>query len=159
MARALELLDTHTVGALVAAKVDRLARDTEDLLALEKRATRDGWTLVALDIGADTSTPQGRLVLTVLAGVARWERDRIAERTREALAAKKAKGQRLGRPVRTSAKIRDRIRLLRHEGLSMQRIADLFNDEGLTTVTGRPWTWRSVQKQVNSLRLDDQAVA
>jgi DNA invertase Pin-like site-specific DNA recombinase len=77
---------------LVAAKLDRLGRDTAAILALAARARREGWTLVALDLGLDTSTPVGEFVLTVLAALATMERRLIGTRTREAIAARRAAG-------------------------------------------------------------------
>jgi DNA invertase Pin-like site-specific DNA recombinase len=77
---------------LVAARLDRLGRSTRDILDLADRGRREGWALVALDLGMDTSTPAGEFCLTVMAAVARLERRMIGERTRDGMAAKKAAG-------------------------------------------------------------------
>lgn len=160
MARALGLLDTAQAGALVAAKVDRLSRDVAHLLALRDRARRDGWRLVALDLGMDSATPSGDLVFTMFAAFAEWERERIRERTRDALAAKKAAGARLGRPVSAESEpARNRLRELLHERLPLGTIAASLNAEGHTTPTGLQWTWRHVQKTRDSLALDDLAAS
>jgi hypothetical protein len=63
-----------------------------------ERARRKRWQFVALDLALDTTTPAGELVANVMASVAQWERRVISQRTRDALAAKKATGARLGRP-------------------------------------------------------------
>ncbi len=51
---------------------------------------------------------------------------------------------------------RKRIRELRLAGTTMQGVAAILNEEGTTTVTGRPWSWQNVQRVCNSLQLDDQ---
>ena len=56
--------------------------------------------MVALDLGIDMSTPAGEFLASVMASAAQWERRIIGVRTREALAAKRAAGVRLGRPPR-----------------------------------------------------------
>lgn len=160
MGHALDLLTSFAAGALVVAKLDRCSRDSQDFAGLLKRAARDGWALVALDLGVDTSTPVGRMVAEMMMAVAQWERARIAERTREALAARKALGQRLGRPVSpASAVARARMRQLLVQGESLGTVAATLNAEGHRTATGLEWTWRHVQKTRDSLALDDHAEA
>lgn len=158
MARALRLLDACEAGALVAAKVDRVARDLHDLTGLLRRAEDDGWAIVALDLGVDTTTPVGRMLVGVLGAVAEWERGVIRERTRDALAAKKAAGARLGRPVTPGTEpARARLRELLADRLPLATVADTMNADGYTTPTGLAWTWRHVQKARDSLALDDEA--
>ena len=84
--------------ALVVAKLDRLSRSMIDFTALMGKAQRQGWALVALDCAVDTTTPAGEAMANVLATFAQFERRLIGQRTREALAQKKAQGVRLGRP-------------------------------------------------------------
>ncbi len=160
MARALRLLDACEAGALVASKVDRIARDLHDLTGLLRRADDDGWGCVALDIGVDTTTPVGRMLVGILGSVAEWERATIRQRTRDALAAKKATGARLGRPVSVESEpARARLRELLHERKTFAAIATTLNDEGFTTPTGLAWSWRAVQRTRDSLALDDLALA
>ena len=80
------------------AKLDRLARDAELVLKLAREADRNGFGgLLFADLPeVDATTAAGRMVLTVMASVAEYEGRRIAERTREALAAAKARGVKLG---------------------------------------------------------------
>src|SRR5205823_6536696 len=95
---ALETLRKRQASALVVAKLDRLSRSMLDFAGLMDAAQRQGWALVALDLGVDTSTPSGEMIANVLATFAQFERRLIAERTRAALAVKRSQGVRLGRP-------------------------------------------------------------
>jgi DNA invertase Pin-like site-specific DNA recombinase len=83
---------------LVVGKVDRLARDAELVLRLDRETrARGALGILFADLPeADTSTANGRMVLGMMASIAEWEAGRIAERTREALAAAKARGVKLG---------------------------------------------------------------
>jgi len=92
---------------LVVWRLDRLGRSVQDLIALvvDLRARDVGFRF--LTEGIDTTTPGGRFVLVVLAGLAEMERELIRERTIAGLAAAPARGRRGGRPVRMSpAKLR-----------------------------------------------------
>ena len=79
---ALEMLREGTAEALVVAKLDRVSRSVYDLAGLMKRSQDEGWGLVVLDLGLDSTTPAGRLTGHVMAAVAEWERDAIRTRTR-----------------------------------------------------------------------------
>jgi DNA invertase Pin-like site-specific DNA recombinase len=94
----------------------------------------------------------------ILGSVAEWERATIRQRTRDALAAKKAAGARLGRPVSAGAQpARARLRELLHHRQPLATVAATLNAEGYSTPTGLAWTWRHVQKTRDSLALDDLA--
>src|SRR3954470_9704778 len=95
---ALRVLNAGDASALVVAKLDRLSRSMIDFTALMGRAQKQGGALVALDCAVDTTTPAGEAMANVLATFAQFERRLIGQRTREALAAKRASGVRLGRP-------------------------------------------------------------
>ena len=82
-------------------KPDRLARGTAELLAIEADLSKRGIGLVVLSMGGerlDTRNPTSKLMLTILAGVATWEREIMLERQREGIALAKAKGRYKGRP-------------------------------------------------------------
>ena len=96
LARVLDLVDKRKVDVGIVAKLDRLTRSVRDLGELLERFERRGVSLVSVAESLDTGTAAGRLVLNVKASVSQWEREVIGERTREALAPKKAQGQRIG---------------------------------------------------------------
>jgi DNA invertase Pin-like site-specific DNA recombinase len=93
-------LDTLTQGdVLIVTRLDRLARSTRDLLDIVHTIETKGAKLKALtDAWADTTTPTGKLILTVLGGLAEFERSLISERTAEGRERAKRAGRRLGRP-------------------------------------------------------------
>lgn len=107
---------------LVVTKLDRLARSVAHLLdvlgVLEKR----GASLVILGLGIDTSTPTGKLMLTILGGIAEFERGIMLERQREGIAKAKAEGKYKGRKPTARAKA-DQVQRLRDEGVSASEIA------------------------------------
>jgi DNA invertase Pin-like site-specific DNA recombinase len=144
LARALDSLRRKGASALVVAKLDRLSRSVGDFASLVERAQREGWQLVILDLGVDTTTPAGKLVANMFAALAQWEREVIAERTRAGLAAAKAQGVRLGRPRSIPADVVAEIVRLRHEeGWSLQRIADSLNEADIPTGQGGRRWWPS----------------
>src|SRR6185295_11136436 len=119
---ALRALETGKASALVVAKLDRLSRSMLDFSKLMAKATREHWALVALDVAVDTSTPSGEAMANMLATLSQFERRLISQRTKEALAAKKAEGVRLGRPPSISDELADRIREMRAGGATLQQI-------------------------------------
>jgi DNA invertase Pin-like site-specific DNA recombinase len=146
LAGALARLEAGEAAVLVVAKLDRLARSVADFANLVRLAERQGWAVLACDLGVDMTTPTGGLLANVTASVAEWERKIIGTRTREALAARKAAGVRLGRPRQLDPAVADRIRAERASGATFQAIADGLNAEGITTPTARPWSPTLVRK-------------
>ena len=96
------LVDRVTAGdTVVVTKLDRFARSTQDALNTMATFTERGVSLVVLNMGGDvvdTSTAIGKLLITVLAGIAEFEADLIKERQREGIAAAKVRGVYKGRP-------------------------------------------------------------
>jgi len=109
--------DTFTVT-----KLDRLARSVLNLWEIVNRLEAKGVSLRILNLGLDTSTPTGKLMLTVLGGVAEFERGMMLERQREGIAKAKAEGAYKGRKPTARAKSKD-IEALAASGLSMGEIA------------------------------------
>lgn len=146
--RALRTLADDQADRLIVAKLDRLARNVRVALEIdEDYATRQGWGIVFGDMDIDTSTAVGKMQLSMFASVARFERDRISERTREALAVKRAQGVRLGRPPELPAEIVARIVAERGLGLSLRVIAERLTRDGVATAQGgRAWYASTVRK-------------
>ena len=113
---ALEVLDSGDADALVVARLDRITRTTMEWLLLAERSQRRGWALVSVAESFDLSTESGELMTTVLAAVAQYERRLIGSRIREAMAAAKARGVRLGRPVEHSLAVRGLVVEMRESG-------------------------------------------
>jgi DNA invertase Pin-like site-specific DNA recombinase len=120
---ALRRLAEREADVLVVAKLDRLSRSIFDFSGLIERSRRERWGIVALDLGVDTTSAAGELVANVMAAVSQWERRAIGERTKEALAAKRAQGVRLGRPPAIGEHVRAHVRRRRRAGLSLRAIA------------------------------------
>ena len=128
------------VDGLLVAKLDRLSRSVHDFSGLLKLAYARKWSVVAIDLGVDTSTPTGRLVANVMMSVAEWEREIIGARTSAAMQVAKRQGKQIGRaatplPATTS----ERLSTLHAEGLSVARIAHRLNADGITTALGSQW--------------------
>jgi DNA invertase Pin-like site-specific DNA recombinase len=124
---ALDALGSGEASVLVTAKLDRLSRSVLDFAALMARAEREGWAIVVLDVNVDTSTPSGEMLAHVVASFAQYERRLISERTRRALAVKRAEGVQLGRPRSIPEAVRSRIVGMRSDGLTYRAIADVLN--------------------------------
>lgn len=129
---------------LVVAKLDRLARSMLDYTTMLERAQRNGWALVCIDPNLDFSTPEGRVMASMLMAFAEYEREMIGQRTRKGMAAKARQGITFGRPRTMPAPTLARLRSLRREGLSYQRIADALNAEGVPGAQQGRWFKQSV---------------
>lgn len=107
---------------LIVTKPDRLARSTADLLQIASELEANGITLRILSMNVDTGTPTGKLMLTVLGGIAAFERDLMLERQREGIARAKAEGKYRGRAPTARAKA-DEVLALRANGETADAIA------------------------------------
>ncbi len=115
------LKDIHKGDVLIASKIDRLSRSTLDFATLMHRAQREGWTLLALDSPADLSTPSGEAMASVLMAFSQMERRLIGQRTKDALAIKRAQGVKLGRPRTMPDAVVQRIKTAHDAGASPAR--------------------------------------
>ena len=112
---------------LMVTRLDRLARSTRDLLNVLATVSERGAAFKSLaDTWADTTTPHGRLILTVLGGLAEFERELIRDRTGEGRARAKARGVHMGRPLKLDAFQRKEARRRRDAGETLTDIARTY---------------------------------
>jgi len=117
------LMETLREGdTLVVTKLDRLARSVTHLWNIIGTLEGKGVALRIVNLGIDSSTPTGKLMLNVMGGVAQFEREMMLERQREGIAKAKRDGKYKGRKPPAQLMTND-IKELRAEGLSMQQIA------------------------------------
>jgi DNA invertase Pin-like site-specific DNA recombinase len=148
-------------GVLIVYSLSRLARSTKDTIAIGERLAKAGADLVSLSERIDTTTAAGKMIFRMLAVLAEFERDLVSERTKTALAHKKAKGQRCGQIpfgfsvaedgvtlVSNSAEQEAiaLVRQLRADGLSIRKIVDEMNSRGVRTKEGGRWHIATVQR-------------
>jgi DNA invertase Pin-like site-specific DNA recombinase len=129
--KALDQLDTGDV--LMVTRLDRLARSTRDLLnTLAAITDRKAGFRSLGDTWADTTTSHGRLMLTVLGGLAEFERDLIRARTGEGRARAVARGVKMGRPPKlTPHQQREAIKR-RERGEALTEIGRTYNVSAAT---------------------------
>src|SRR4051794_17257004 len=149
---ALRVLEGGDATAHVVAKLDRLSRSMLDFTRVMAMAQKQGCALVALDCAVDTTT--GEAMANMLATFAQFERRLISQRTREALAVKRAQGVRLGRPPTLPQGVVAQIQRQRQGGDSLRQIADDLNRRGVPTAQGGarwyPSTARSTLERARS---------
>src|SRR5258708_5117483 len=139
-AAAIEPGGSGRAAGLVAAKVDRVSRSVLDTASLMEQARRGCWELVTCDLAIATSPPAGEATASMMAVFSQLERRLISQRTREALAVKKAQGVRLGRPSTLPREVVARIVAAKAGGASLRTIAtQLTADAGPTAQGGAKW--------------------
>jgi len=118
--------------------MDRLSRSLLDFAGIMAEAQRQEWALIALDCPVDPSTPSGEAMASIMSVFSQLERRLIGERTKAALAERKAAGIRLGRPPVLSDDVRQRIADER-QSKTLQAICDTLNAEAIPTAHGGTW--------------------
>jgi site-specific DNA recombinase len=151
--------------ALVVYSLSRLSRRTRDALDVAEELEKKGADLVSLSERIDTTTAAGKMVFRMLAVLAEFERDQIAERTRAALAHLKAKGEfvgavpygcRLGENGRTlecdpvEHEVVVTARKLKSSGMSLRGIAQALSTSGYMTRTGRDFAPMQIKRMVET---------
>ena len=101
---------------LIVTKLDRLARSTQHLLEILDRVKAKGASLNILNLGADSGSPTGKLIYTLIAAIACFERELMLERQREGVARAKAEGKYKGRKPTARAKSPE-VLLLKADGV------------------------------------------
>jgi DNA invertase Pin-like site-specific DNA recombinase len=126
LAKALKRLNTGDV--LIVTRLDRLARSTRDLLNILDDIAKRGAGFKSLhDAWADTTSAHGRLMVTILAGLAEFERELILARTSDGRSRAKARGVRFGRPPTLTAHQRREVLQRLAQGEVQADVARSFN--------------------------------
>ena len=121
-----KLLERLTEGdTVVVESLSRLVRSTKDLIQLMELFNSKGVNLVSLKESIDTTSSTGKLLFTLMSALAQFERDVIADRTREGLASARARGRKGGRPPIDGDKIRKAVKLYRSGEYSVKEITEL----------------------------------
>lgn len=132
-----KLLERLTEGdTVVVESLSRLGRSTKDLIWLMETFNAKGVNLVSLKESIDTTTSTGKLLFTLMSAIAQFERDVIADRTREGLNSARARGRKGGRPRTDSDKLRKAIKLYNTQQYSLSEIEDMTGVKRSTLYRG-----------------------
>ncbi len=158
---AIALLKSGGADGLIVAKLDRLGRNVRDILQfVDEVITPLGKSLVILDLQIDTSTPSGRMVLTMMGAMAEMERAVIRERVERGRQAKADRGgyafgaPPIGKKAVEGELVPDELEQetiatifrQRRSGKSPQKIADYLNAQNIPTKRGGTWHHSTVRK-------------
>ena len=141
---ALDKIGRGEASCIIVSELGRLSSSAADLGGVLDRLERSDGRLVAVDLGLDTASPEGRVAAQALASVSSWEH----ERTRRGLAAAAAGPAATIEPqvVQDVPALKERIATMRTAGMTLQAIADVLNSEGVPTLRGGlKWRPSSVQ--------------
>lgn len=158
LVNALHQLETGEAAALIVTRIDRLARSTTDFLDIVDKASRQEWRLIMLDLNLDTSTYQGRFVVTVMSALAEMERGIIAARQKDVHRDRRERGivwgVDMGPKNKTPEEIKQRIFASRARGLSYRLIAEGLNADGIVSQNGGKWYATTVKNIVDAATVD-----
>ena len=157
-----EIIKTSNTGrfdAIVIARLDRLTRNIRQLNTLiSEVCIKNGVELISIEEGLDTRNEAGELTVRIIDIVTKWDTKRISDRTREIIAKKRAKGERVGHapfgftyqnkqlvPVQNELKIVKLIRDHRNQGYSYHKIARYLNDRKISSKRGGIWYAETVK--------------
>lgn len=150
----------HHKAALIVYSLSRLARSTKDAITISERLAKSGADLVSLSERIDTTTAAGKMVFRMLAVLAEFERDQIAERTKGALSHMRNEGKRIsgrlpygydlapdGQKLLPNPQEQEGLRLilaLKKSGKGRRRIAAVLSKRRIPTKTGTAWSPQAV---------------
>ncbi len=154
--RMMEAARAGVVQVVMAAKLDRIARNTVDFLSTADELTRMGCRLVMLEPDLDLGTPTGRLMASVFASFAEWERSLIGQRVMGGKVEQAAQGQFNGSPIPfgyapdwtvidSEAAVVRRIFAEWNTGSALSAIAQGLNEDGIKTRNGKEWQHQQVK--------------
>ena len=137
------LMTLRAGDTLIVESFSRLSRSTKDLLDMVEKLTKLGVHLISLKEDLDTNTATGKMMLTVMSALSQFERDLIAERTKEGLKAARARGRCGGRPSLGSDKDRKQALAMYHaNAMTNAEIASRF---GVSLSTLNRWIAKEKQ--------------
>lgn len=146
LGKALRMLARGDADVLMVAKLDRLSRSVVDFASIMETSNKEGWAVSVLDLGIDTTTTNGKLIMHIMIALAQWEREVIGDRTKAALAQVVARGGKLGRRSGVSQEALKMIRAFRAAGMSWQKVADALTANGVPTGQGGTWHATTVRR-------------
>lgn len=121
-----KLMERLTEGdTVVVESLSRLGRSTKDLIWLMETFNAKGVNPVSLKESIDTTSSTGKLLFTLMSALAQFERDVIADRTREGLASARARGRKGGRPSADGEMLRRAVKLYNSRDYSVKEITEL----------------------------------
>ncbi|MBC2581393.1 recombinase family protein [Clostridium sp. DJ247] len=122
-----KMLDQLRNGdTIIVCELTRLSRSTKDLFKLVETIEDKGANIKSLkENWIDTTTPQGKLLFTIFAGISQFERDLISQRTREGLSSARARGRKGGRPSKSSKDIEKALKLYNSKEYSITEITEM----------------------------------
>lgn len=121
------MLDSLRSGdTVIISELTRLSRSTKDLFKLVDRIEKIGANIKSLrESWLDTTTPQGKLMFTIFAGISQFERDLISQRTKEGLTSARARGRKGGRPAKNKSDIEKALKLYNSKDYSLKEIHEM----------------------------------
>lgn len=150
--KALKDLELKVADALIVTRIDRLARSTSDFLDIVDRSNRQGWRLILLDLNLDTSTYQGRFVVTVMASLAEMERGIIAARQKDVHKDRRDRGliwgKDLGPKDEVSEETMNLILQFRDNGVGLREIGRKLDFMGIKPPRGDQWSHVTIKRAI-----------
>jgi len=153
--------------ALVVYSLSRLARSTKDTLGIAENLDRRGADMVSLSEKIETTTAAGKMLFRLLAVLAEFERDVVAERTSMAIRHMQGIGKFIGGELPFGFQVVDGwihvneeedkvVRLARElsaQGLSLRRVAKTLTEAGFSSRKGRPWHHNQISRMISGRTL------
>lgn len=122
-----KMLDNLRTGdTIIISELTRLSRSTKDLFQLVDQIEKKGANIKSIkEIWLDTTTPYGKLMFTIFAGISQFERDLISQRTKEGLSSARARGRKGGRPSKNKSDIEKALKLYNSKNYSLKEIKEM----------------------------------